>query len=255
MIEEKDSLELAKVDDKVVANYRDAEGKVMGMEEYVPATTFGYLKLDNSSASDTFGMIEYTLTGEKAKSWDVILLDYGFSRILFPEGMTGSDPLCKTIKKEKNALNLEGTEYGKCAFCENSRWNGKTPPACKESINFTGLIGGEMATPFSIQFRGASYKVGTGLLNNFYKSQRPLFSSILTITTKKETKGSVAYYTLVVTEKEAISKDVMDKMAEAYLSMKDNTMSDPLDINGASEVERVADALGGTVVDEDEPFK
>lgn len=239
-----EELNLAKVESKEIDKYVDSSGKPMGLEEYRPPVEWGYLNLDQKT-----GLIEYTLTGEKRKTWDVVVLDYNFSRIKFPAGMNASEPECKSIKPEKTLEFLQGNTYGRCIDCEFSQWTDRTPPPCKASVVLSGFVGGVVATPFSVQLRGASYKVGTGTLNMFFRAKRPLFSSILTISVSEQLhRGSVDYYEYVITEKKVLEPKDWEQFAEIY-SM--GMYPEKKEKDEITE-EEALNILGGEVVEKDD---
>ena len=224
-----EEMKLEKVESKELEKFVDSSGKIMGLEDYKPATEWGYFNLDHKS-----GEIEYTLTGEKKRSWDIVIVDYNYSRIKFPPGMNNSNVECKSNKPEKTLEMLQGTTYGKCLTCEFSQWLGDTPPSCKASIVFSGFVGGVTATPFSVQLRGASYKVGTGTLNLFMRAGRPLFSSIMNISvSEKKVRGSVEYYEYVITEKKPLPTEEWERfgsiLAKGMYTEKEETKSEKPD--------------------------
>jgi hypothetical protein len=135
-------LSLAKVDDKLLSRF-SSNGTPMGLEEYQPAVDWGYFKLDNNT-----GKIEYTLTGETKDEWEIVIIDFSWSRVLFSPDLSEKEPVCKTIESKKIPSELEGSKFGRCATCPNSQFIGNKRPECALSLNFHGLVGGEKAMPF-----------------------------------------------------------------------------------------------------------
>jgi hypothetical protein len=234
---------LKEMDTKEVSQFVSADGKPMGLEEYEPASTFGWLRLDHKT-----GELEYTLTGERKKKWDVVIVNYSFGRTMFDKDIkVGNNmPLCKTMKPEKIREKLEGNTYGLCSQCEFSQWGeNRTPPPCKEQITFTGFIEGAMATPVGIQLKSSSYGVGMRLLNSYFKAKRPLFTSILTVSASDLiTRGSVEYRTWEITEKDILPEDMIKQFADEYMKHKD--------MPGMETAEELVDELVTKEADEKE---
>jgi hypothetical protein len=221
-------------------------GVPKGLEDYKPQVEWGYFKLDHKS-----GEIEYTLTGEKRKEWDVVVIDYSYSRILFPAGMGASEPICKTIEPQKMPEILEGTKYGHCIACPKGQWVDNKKPECKLSLNLSGLVGGEVAMPFSVAMRGASYKVGINLLNTFMRNQRSLYRYILKLSASDIiVNGSVEYRTFKFTEARPATEDEY----LAFDKIHDQGIQPIKQEEGEVSAEKAADILGGKIVDSDEPF-
>ena len=187
------------------------DGKPIGMEGYTPSTQFGYLKIDQKT-----GEIEYTLTGEKRKTWQVVLLTFSFSRIMFEEGMSNPTPICKSKERKQNSLDLEGTVYGACSQCEYSKWNDRQKPPCKLNLNLSGMIEGNVVTPVGITMGGANYKTGENLLNAFFKSRTPMFFKILEVGTEMHTRGANDYYTYTFKEAGSTNEDLRAELAGIY---------------------------------------
>lgn len=193
-----------------IAMYSEG-GKPMGMEGYTPTTSFGYLKIDHDT-----GKIEYTLTGEKKDSWRVVLMTYSFSRIMFEPGMGNPKPLCKTMTRDQNQNNLEGTVYGKCYSCDYGKWHDSQKPACNLNLNLSGMIEGNKVTPVGITMGGSNYKTGINLLNAFFKSNTPMFFKIMKVSTKPNKKGANTYYTFEFEELGSTPADMRAEIAGIY---------------------------------------
>ena len=246
--EEKDvSLDLTKMGELSVT--KNDDGKALGIENYEPSTTFGYLKIDHKS-----GELEYTLTGEKRKSWKIVMTGFSFSRIMFEKGFGNPEPLCKTTSREQNKLNLEGTTYGKCFQCEYSKWSdGKRPP-CDEQLNINVLVEGNLVTPGSITCKGASAMIGRQLLDKFAKENINPWSVIMEVsTTGPFTSGNVDYYKLKFSEVGKVDPELADTLTATYIESggiaifgKDGEISDEV---SADEAEAIL------TKEDDVPFK
>lgn len=207
------SLEPIKDKDKLPAYQDDMTGKPLGLEAYQPATQFGYLKIDHET-----GDVEYTLTGEKRKSWKVVIANFTYSRIMFDKDLDNRTPICKTKDRLQNQLDLEGTEYGRCATCDYAKWEGQMKPPCNLNLNFSGLIEGNLVTPVGITMSGGNFKTGTQLLEWFRKNGVSPWAVVLEVTTKGPfTKGRNKWYSFDFKQAGITPKDVADQLAAMYI--------------------------------------
>jgi hypothetical protein len=238
-----EELSLTPVKDKGVAK---TDGPPKGLEDYRPQVEWGYFKLDHKT-----GDIEYTLTGEKRKEWEVVVIDYSYSRILFPVGMTATEPICKTIEPQKMPEILEGTKFGHCLGCDRSQWIDNKKPECRLSLNLSGLVGGEVAMPFSVAMRGASYKIGINLLNTMMRNGTSLYRYVLKLSASDIiVNGSVEYRTFTFTE----SRPATDVEYKAFDAIHDQGIQPISKAEGEVSAEKAADILGGTVESTEAPF-
>jgi hypothetical protein len=237
-----EELSLEKVDEKLLAKFSN-DGTPMGLEEYKPAVEWGYFKLDNET-----GDIEYTLTGEKKKEWEIVIIDFSWSRILFPSSMSESEPICKTVESKKNPTDLEGTKYGRCVSCQYSQWIGNKRPECALSLNFHGLVGGEKAMPFSLQLKRSRVKKGEQLLNEFKRNNTPLFLKIMTLKASDIIKsGAVEYRVFEFEESRSVTEDEANIFAEIQAQgMRTNAETEESPVSA----EKGAEILGGEIVED-----
>jgi len=245
--------------------YVTPEGTPMGLEGFTPKATIGQLKRDNDT-----GEIEYTQNGERKEEWDVIFTNAWYERALFTGGFgEGSKPDCRSTNKSLNEDALVGDVYGDCFKCANADWGPKdpstgkgTPPKCGLTLAFAGFLDSGRTQPFIVRFRGKALKEARTILQRHYDTGRALFELSYKIKLGEVQKnGAVKWRDWIIETgvdlKEANEALVADLAAE-YVQHSQNFnnllpgQDSAEDLAAGVTAEEVAEALGGTIVDDKE---
>lgn len=90
------------------------------------------------------------------------------SRVHWAPREDGGEILCQA----RNAL--QGTEFGVCSDCENSKWCNKEAPICTAIINVLGLVNN--IDMVALSFMKTSYGTGKQLINLFAYKKVDIFN-------------------------------------------------------------------------------